>query len=60
MEEKLISLVDTFAKLVTQHASMMQHLLDIHSALLEEILSTRGEAIVPDAPVRDMTGRIVR
>lgn len=50
----------SLAKTLEEQTSVINNLLGITAALMEELLSTRGEEIVNDAPKRDLTGRIIK
>lgn len=52
-------LAKSLAKTIEEQTQVINNLLGITAALMEELLSTRGEEIV-NAPKRDLTGRVIK
>lgn len=52
-------LAKSLAKTIEEQTQVINNLLGMTAALMEELLSTRGEEIV-NAPKRDLTGRVIK
>ena len=59
MSDSTNELAKALAKTIEEQTQVINNLLGMTAALMEELLSTRGEEIV-NAPKRDLTGRVIK